>query len=136
MNAIALSDALGHPVADLNPELLEIGAPFTYRRRGAELKIIAGDPAPLPDKTLIHALRNAHNWAQKLRIGTPLNAITTTHGFSNSYVARIIPLAGLSPRIQTAIIDGDQPVELTLETLVRTNLPLDWQAQERMLGFL
>jgi len=136
LNAIALSDALGHPVVNLNLKLLEIDAPFTCRRRGVEVKIIAGDPAPLPDKTLIHALRNAYNWTQMLRIGTPLNAIATTQGFSNSYVARIIPLAGLSPRIQTSIIDGDQPAELTLETLVQTKLPLDWQAQERMLGFL
>ena len=136
LNAITLSDALGHPVAGLSLEFLEIDAPFTCRRHGVEAKVIAGDPAPLPDKTLIHALRNAYNWAEMLRSGPPINAIATTHGFSNSYVARIIPLAGLSPRIQTAIMDDDQPAELTLESLVRAKLPLGWQAQERLFGFI
>jgi len=49
-----------------------------------------------------------------------------------SYVARIIPLACLSPRLQQGIVEGTQPVALTLETLVRARLQLDWSAQERM----
>ncbi len=41
----------------------------------------------------------------------------------------------LSPRIQSAILDGKQPVDLTLEKIVRTRLPYDWRQQERLLGF-
>jgi hypothetical protein len=47
----------------------------------------------------------------------------------------VIALSGLSPRIQAAIIDGTQPVDLTLECLLRSALPLEWQAQEQTFGF-
>lgn len=135
LNGDLLSDRLGHPAADLNPELLEWDAPLSFRRRGVELKIIAGDPVSAPDQTLIQAIRNAHKWAGALRGGTPLKTIASTQGCSAGYLARIIPLAGLSPKIQTAIVDGDQPASLTLETLVRGQVPLEWSVQERLFGF-
>ncbi len=131
----SLSKRLGHPVADLNPAPVDFDAPFSYRR-GVELKIIAGDPIPAPDQTLIQVTRNTHKSAGELRKGTPLKTIALNQKYSDRHVARIIPLAGLSPRIQTAIVDGDQPAQLTLETLVRAKLPLDWKVQERQLGFL
>ena len=40
----------------------------------------------------------------------------------------------LSPTIQSAIIDGTQPVDLTLERLARLLLPLDRPAQECLLS--
>jgi DNA invertase Pin-like site-specific DNA recombinase len=118
-----------------HPALLEIDAPFTCRRRGVEMKIVAGESHPAPDAALVRALRNAHRWASDLRRGAPLKAIARNRDHSESYVARIIPLATLSPRIQTAIIDGTQPVALTLETLVRTRIPLGWADQERLFVF-
>ncbi len=44
-------------------------------------------------------------------------------------------MAFLSPGIQQAIVDGTQPIALTLETIARSKLTMEWQAQERMLGF-
>ena len=69
-----------------------------------------------------------------LKDGVALRTIAIREGFSESYVARITPLATLSPRIQEAIVTGTQPLELTLETLVRTRLPLDWASQEKRFG--
>jgi len=63
LNGDLLSKRLRHPVADLNPELVNFDALFSCRRRGVELNIIAGDPVPTPDQTLIQAMRNAHKWA-------------------------------------------------------------------------
>lgn len=65
-----------------------------------------------------------------LKAGVPLKRIAQREKMSESYVARIIPLSTLSPRIQEAVIRGTQPVELSLETLVRTRLPLEWSDQE------
>ncbi|WP_209428125.1 hypothetical protein [Pararhodobacter sp. SW119] len=45
-----------------------------------------------------------------------------------------MPLALLAPKIQSAVLAGTQPPELTLERIVRTTLPVDWQDQERLLG--
>ena len=131
----ALSEALDIPPKDIQPSILQITAPFSCRRRGVEMKIIAGEREPAPDATLKRALRNAHIWADRLKAGETLKQVAARVGKTESYIRRITPLAFLSPRIQTAIMEGAQPVELTLETLVRTSLPLDWSAQEKLLGF-
>jgi site-specific DNA recombinase len=119
---------------DLNPDLLTLTAPFTARRRGAEIKIIAADHSQLPDATLIRALRQAHLWADKLKSGIPMQKIARQAGVTDRYVARLVPLTGLSPKIHRLILNGAQPVELTLEKLVRHPLPLGWADQERVFG--
>ena len=80
-----------------------------------ETRIIAGDREPAPDPTLIRALRNAHRWADALKGGTPLGKIAAADKVAERYLARIVHLAGLSPRIQKTILEGTQPVDLTLE---------------------
>ncbi len=127
--------ALDIPGEDLNPDLLEIDTPFTLRRRGVETKIVAGERQPAPDPALIRALQNAHRWSDEMRSGLPLKKIAEKDGVSRSYAGRVIPLASLSPRIQQAIIDGTQPLSLTLESVIRSKIPLDWTAQEKQLGF-
>ena len=113
-----------------------IDAPFSCRRRGVEMKIVAGDTQPSPDPAMIRALRNAHLWATDLRGGATIAYIAQRRRVSKSYVARVLPLACLSPRIQTAILNGTQPINVNLETLVRSRLPLGWDDQERMLGIV
>jgi hypothetical protein len=71
----------------------------------------------------------------------PAAAQTTTEPASLSEVAvaisRIVRLAFLAPEIVEQIVNGCQPPELTAESLLkdRTQLPLDWESQHRMLGF-
>ena len=51
-------------------------------------------------------------------------------------VSRILPLAFLAPDIVEAILNGEQPPELTAARLKRMrHLPSDWQQQRRHLGF-
>lgn len=135
LDATLLAEALSLPPKSLSTDLLEITAPFTCRRRGVEMKIIAGETDSSPDLAMIRALRNAHLWAADLRKGTSLSRIADTRGVSKSYVARVLPLACLSPKIQAMILEGSQPIAMNLEALVRSRLPLDWNDQERMLGF-
>ena len=130
----ALAHLLGLAAEEIDAAVLDLESPFTCRRRGVEMKIVAGERQSTPDPVLIRALRNAHRWAAMLKGGVALRTIASRQGFSESYVARIIPLATLSPRIQEAIVAGTQPLELTLETLVRTGLPLDWSSQEKRFG--
>jgi hypothetical protein len=56
----AFAQATGLAKADMDPALLTIDAPFTTRRRGVEIKVIAGDQCPAPDATLIRDLLQAH----------------------------------------------------------------------------
>ncbi|QFT47417.1 DNA-invertase hin [Roseivivax sp. THAF40] len=134
LDARAVAEAAKMPGADLDLSLLQIVQPLHCRRRGVEMKIVAGQRRPSPDATLIRALRNAHHWADRIRTGTSLSALARTEGISERYMARIIHLEGLSPRIQNSIVQGRQPVDLTLQTLLRTSLSLDWDTQERQLG--
>ena len=50
-----------------------------------------------------------------------------------SYVARTIRLTSLAPDLVEAILDGQEPDDLSLRSL-RRDLPLDWDEQRRMLS--
>ncbi|WP_137701880.1 recombinase family protein [Marimonas lutisalis] len=135
LSSRALAAGLGLAVDTLNPEVLRFNNPFTHRRRGVEMKIVAGTQKPVPDVALLRALRNAHCWADAIKSGTALKRLASDMNRTERYLARIIALSGLSPKIQAAIIDGSQPDGLTVRRLLKTNLPLDWAEQERLLGF-
>ncbi|EYD75857.1 Site-specific recombinase, DNA invertase Pin-like protein [Rubellimicrobium mesophilum DSM 19309] len=135
LDSQALADALATSPEALSPAVLACEAPIEMRRRGVELKIVAGERAPAPDRTLLRTLAKAHAWAFAIRKGEPVIAIARRESRSESFIRSRAELAFLSPRIQEAILDGRQPVDLTLERIIRTPLPLDWSEQERVFGF-
>ena len=134
LNASTLAGYFDLEQTNLNPALLVIKTKFTCRRRGQETKIVAGEAKPQPDQTLVKALRNAHAWAEALKSGTPIKEIADANRCSDSYARRVVPLATLSPKLQSAILDGTLPDHITLETFIRSNIPLDWQGQEARFG--
>ena len=131
----ALADVIGLSAGALQDDLLALAAPFTARRRGVEMKIRAGELAPVPDRTFCDALIRAHRWIADLRQGISLTEVARRSGHKESYIRTRAQLAFLSPDIQQAIIGGRQPLGLTLETIVRRQVPLAWSDQERMFGF-
>ena len=48
---------------------------------------------------------------------------------------RLVRLNYLAPDIIASIRDGTQPGELTCQTLMSSDLPMDWTLQRRLLGF-
>lgn len=130
-----LANELGLKPNEINPSALHIRAPFELRRRGVEGKIVAGDPEPEPDRTMLRALARAHTWTADLRGGKSLNDIAAATSHSVSYVRTRAQLAFLSPAIQKTILDGRHPPELTLEKIIRKPIPLDWDMQARIYGF-
>ena len=135
LSASIISEKLSVEIDDLSETLLYINVPLTIRRRGVEMKIIAGEQEAAPDKTLLRALRNAHAWVAQMKIGTSIKQIAANTSVSESYISRIVPMAFLSPRIQQSILTGAHPIDLTLEAIARARLPVEWSAQERLLGF-
>ena len=131
----ALADHLRVSAEALTASLSKIDSAFSCRRRGVEMKIIAGDSFPAADTTLLQALQNAHRWTALLKAGQPITEIARGEKHAESYIRMRAPLAFLSPKIQIAIVEGTQPVELTLEKLVRKIIPLSWADQERLFGF-
>ena len=131
----SLAAALGIHLSDVDPGALTITAPFVLRRRGVEGKIVVGDRAGEPDRTLVQALSLAHLWAADLRKGKPISEIAAVANHAESYIRTRTQLAFLSPFIQNAILEGRQPPDLTLERIVRRPVPLDWKRQEAYYGF-
>lgn len=83
---------------------------------------------------MIRALRNANDWVAQMKAESSIKDIADATFVSESYITRIVPMAFLSPRIQQAILTGSQPADLTLDTIARSKIPMDWQAQERFFG--
>ncbi|WP_112324395.1 recombinase family protein [Oceanibium sediminis] len=135
LDAPKLARELGLEPEEIDPVVLQIKAAFTLRRRGVEGKIVTGDQAPVPDRTLLRALARAHAWTSDLRRGKPLHEIAAATPHSESYIRTRTQLAFLSPAIQQALLEGRQPADLTLERIIRKPIPLDWTAQAHLYGF-
>ena len=135
MNPARLAELLQIAPDDLAETVLTLTAPFEICRRGVETKIIVGNVTPAPDRTLLRALLKAHKWTADLKSGRSISEIARREKVSEAYIRTRAQLASLSPRLQCAIFDGTQPADLTLEKLVRGQLPLDWGEQEHKLGF-
>ena len=114
--------------------------PLRMKRRGIELKLIVdrANAPSAPDNTLIKALVRAHIWWPMLRDGqaTSVRDLAQQVGNNERYVAWILNLAFLSPKITEAIMAGRQPPDVTVDRIIkRTRLPLDWSEQTKVLGF-
>jgi hypothetical protein len=51
-----------------------------------------------------------------------------------TYVGDVLRLKYLAPEIVTMIMNGTQPRTLNVSQLLRQQLPLDWEAQKRLLN--
>ncbi len=122
-------------------ELLCIERPFRIRRRGIEAKLIVDAPGSTnrkPDQALIALIKRAHTYLDQLTFvpGQTISEIATRNNVPASEVSRTLPVGFLDPTITKAILAGNQPVDLTVDALLRIpDLPMDWDEQRRMLGF-
>ncbi|MEM9499151.1 MAG: hypothetical protein AAGA28_14600, partial [Pseudomonadota bacterium] len=120
---------------------LEITAPITLARRGAELKLIlqgaAGTPA-LPDPNLVQTMLDARRrFTQYTDPDGPMSisAIAAAENTDPGDVSRSLQLAFLAPDLIEAILDGRQPAQLTATKLLRLEkLPLLWEEQRQVLS--
>ena len=86
---------------------------------------------------LAELIHSAHE-AQGLMIanrGKSIPAIAAMRSLSSGYFSRLLRLNYLAPDIQTAILDGTQPPEVTRRGLLFGPLPLDWAQQRALFGF-
>jgi DNA invertase Pin-like site-specific DNA recombinase len=112
------------------PALLRLTIPIRMRLRGGRRWIIGGaKPAARRDPVLIKALRAAH-----AMLGTDAAGLPTLDAAPASpYRRRLVRLAFLAPDLQRAILAGQQPPGLTLESLMHAPMPLLWSEQAGMI---
>ena len=131
----ALADAISIPASEFSAPALVHAEDFTLKKRGVETVLILGASAPQRDTTLINAIARSHVWMKTWRAGTSLADIASSIGWTPSPLRQRMKLAFLSPAIVKAILDGRQPADLSLEKILRSNLPLDWDRQADKFGF-
>lgn len=135
LDRAAVADRLAIPPDWLDDGLLAFEAPFSIRRRGIETKIIAGSLATAADPNLRKTLLSAHRWLTDLKANRSIAEIARVGGHSESYIRTRLPLALLLPRIQGGILDGSIGPTMTVDSIVHADLPSDWTAQEKHLGY-
>ena len=88
-------------------------------------------------EALLIAIAKARQWIEDLTHGRVASfaTIARREGKVERHIRLLAPLAFLSPRIVSAILDGSAPANLTVIQLVRA-LPYSWAEQERRIGIL
>jgi hypothetical protein len=83
---------------------------------------------------MIKALGRAFRWRKLLETGVyvTVEEIAAAEKINTSYVSRILRLTLLAPEIVEAILDGRQPADMTLASLMRP-FPVVWREQARAL---
>jgi len=89
---------------------------------------------PSRREALLTAIAKARKWVDDVMHGhASLAAIARREGMVERHVRLLLPLALVSPRIVSALLDGTAPADLTVATLAR-KLPYSWTEQERRVG--
>jgi site-specific DNA recombinase len=127
-------------VGDEEPVVISV--PVRLQRAGRGMALIIDKPArdgraARPDPRLVKLIVRAHLLRDKLISGGDafLSQIAREERLNRSYFVRIVQLSYLAPDITRAILDGCQPRELSIRTLIQKELPLIWPEQRSVLGF-
>lgn len=119
------------------PETVTVHVPFRLVKRGGrkEMQMPDGATAQRPsfDSTLIKALARAFRWKKMLESGefASISDLAEKEGIAFSYMARLLRLALLSPKVVELILSGNHSKAVTLAKLMEP-FPLDWE-QQRLL---
>lgn len=103
----------------------------------AKLRIDPAGKSAEPDPQLIQLFVDAKE-IQELVLGSPelgLNQLGKREGRCRTQLTKYLRFSWLSPRIVEAILTGNQPAGLKRTKLLKCELPIDWRAQEQLLGF-
>jgi site-specific DNA recombinase len=123
---------IGETLVEDNDYLI-LSLPVRARFRGGAATV--SDPAGKTrrgDLPLIKALARAHQWRKMLLSGeaASIEALAQRFNLDRGHVGLTLKLASLSPTLTRAVIRGEQPAGLSLNRLLRGEIPLSWREQE------
>jgi site-specific DNA recombinase len=140
-----------NPANKKNPAIKDPSAPFMANVTTitvpwmsplpARVKNILHVPAhnipikPSRRDALLMAIAKARSWVDELANGrhSSFAELAKREAKAERHIRLLVPLAFVSPRIVSKILDGTAPAGLTITTLARA-LPWSWAEQERRLG--
>lgn len=120
------------------PENFTVHVPFRIQKRGGRkvmmMPIGTATARQTVDNTMIKALARAFRWKRMLESGefATIADLAANEGLAVSYLARVLRMAQLAPEIVAAILEGRQPPEITLASLLE---PFDADWGDQLLRF-
>ena len=121
--------------ADIAPETIAV----PWAVPAAAVKGLAYVPAhntpmkPGSREVLLTAIAKARCWIKDVERGQSFAEIARREGKAEPHIRHLAPLAFVSPRIISAIIDGTAPAGLTV-TALAAGLPYSWAKQEQRIS--
>ncbi len=121
---------------------ITVRVPLVTRRRPGRKTVVMLEGAAVPtpartraDPALVKALARAHRWKNMLEEGryASISEMAAAERIDRGYLGRILHLTLLAPDIVEGILDGRQPAELELPTLMEP-FPLEWDVQRTALA--
>jgi hypothetical protein len=118
-----------------------ITIPAVRVRRGHDIRlVVAASTPPTPKRDSRLVLLIAEAVTTRVRLET-MGTVSIAHaaawlGCCRSTLTDRIKLSYLAPDIVESILAGRQPRTVTRRRLATVDLPIDWQQQRRMLGFV
>jgi site-specific DNA recombinase len=126
---------------DPGDSTIEVATAVAFPRRGRESRLVLPGSVQQKDgerydPPLIKAIARGRAWFEELAAGRArsLQELAAREGINRRYIRRLINLAFLSPQLVEAIMQGRQPVELTVTRLTELDLPMDWAEQHSLLA--
>ncbi len=118
------------------PDTMTIHVPFRVVKRGGRKEMQLPEGAAQgrkPDNTLVKALARAFRWKRMLESGefASISELAAKEGIAFTYMARLMRLSLLSPKLVDAVMDGRQPAHITLANLMDP-FPADWKEQHAL----
>ena len=127
-----VSSFLQTEINKLDLELLRIEEPVSLRKRTNGTKLTQVGYKGEPNHALIRAIITAQAWVEEIKAGQSVSDIVQAQSIPEGMIWKRIRLAFLSPNLLKAIVYGTSNRNLTIKTLTRHDLPLDWSEQQAM----
>lgn len=116
--------------------------PLRLRKRGGRKLVVVpkGATAWAPPRARVYnatvkAIARAHRWREMMENGmhSTIAHVAAAEKMNASYVGRVLRMTLLAPEVVEAILDGQQPAEMTLAALMRP-FPMIWRQQMEELS--
>ena len=123
-----------------NGQPIVLAIEMTLKRCGGEMRLIipgwaTTDQRRRPVASLVKAVSRASDWVRRMEGGEFKHQrdLAKATKLEPRYINAILRVAFLAPEITEAIIDGRQPPDLTLGSLIGV-LPMSWQRQKKLIS--
>lgn len=131
----------GNPSDRGQAQFRKIELAHHLKKRGVEAKLVITSKTiatPEPDLTLIALIAKAHLWREQLTSGKAksIDELAQQQNADRNEISRFLPLAYLAPVVIEKVLEGTQPVDMTVQRLRNLpTLPHSWNEQRLLLGF-